>query len=164
MSFAKPGDVVLYHRPTFSFFTWMIHVATRSRWNHAALVVEVDPMHGPIVAEATAEGVKYTPLSETTDRTWVHHPTYDDEEDRLTAISWASARVGVRYGYLNAFFCGLNNILVGFGRGRFVIKKTDAIICSELVAEALTRAGHDFGKDNSQVSPGDLADYFGIPR
>ena len=38
------------------------------------------------------------------------------------------------------------------------------IICSELVSEALARAGHDFDKDYALVSPGDLAEHFGVGR
>lgn len=152
----KAGDVVLYHRPTFSLFTWLIHTFTRSRWNHAAIMIS-----DVAVAEATSEGVRISLVDDTTDRQAFISVKYDDEEDRLAAIAWAVARTGVRYGYFNAFMCGVNNFLVGWN---LAVKKTDAIICSELVAEALERAGFDFGKDSSQVSPGDLAEYFGLDR
>ncbi len=156
---AHPGDVVLFHRRTFNPFTAMIHLTTGSKWNHAALVVEVDPTD---ITEATGRGVVRSRLRKTKeDEVLVIHVPYDDGEDRLTAVAWAVAREGRRYGYLNAFMCGANNVLAGLN---LAIKKTDSIICSELVAEALERAGHDFGKDSSQVSPGDLATYFGEPR
>lgn len=153
---AKPGDVVLFHNPHFNIMTALIHATTKSMWNHAALMVDHD-----LLVEATANGVTHARLSEKTDELLVIPVPYDDEEDRLSAIAWAEARAGVRYGYLNAFICGLNNVFVGLG---FVVKRTDAIICSELVAEALEHAGADFGKDSCQVSPGDLATYFGVPR
>ena len=161
-----PGDVLFFHRP-FSlgalradpwgvFCTTLIHLSTRSRWNHAAICTI--PGH---YAEATGEGVRVSPWSSSRDVVSVVRPTYDDEDDRLTAVAWASARVGLRYGYLNAVMCGVNNVLVGLG---WVVKRTDAIICSELVAEALERAGYDFGKDPSTVSPGDLAEALGLDR
>lgn len=156
----RPGDIVLYHHPKFNLFTSLIHLTTRSQWNHASIIVEG---YGPSakVAEATNRGVVVSQLSSTKDRILVVPVEYDDEEDRLTAIAWARARTGVRYGYFNAFMCGVNNVLAGLN---LAIKRTDSIICSELVAESLERAGYDFGKDSSQVSPGDLATKFGVPR
>ena len=161
-----PGDVLLFHRP-FSladlrndpFGTLMrtaIHLSTRSRWNHAAICT----LPG-FYAEATAAGVQVSPWGSSKDVVSVVTPLYADEEDRLTAIAWATARVGLRYGYANALMCGINNALVGLG---WVVKNTDSIICSELVAEALERSGYDFGKDASTVSPGDLAEALGLDR
>jgi len=156
----RPGDIVLYRRESFNIMTWLIHLTTGSQWNHASIIVEgFGP--GMVVAEATAKGVVESPLYSTKDTIRIIQVEYDDEDDRLTAIAWARARTGVRYGYLNAFMCGLNNVLAGLN---LAIKRTDSIICSELVAESLERAGFDFGKDSSQVSPGDLATYFGVNR
>jgi hypothetical protein len=46
-----------------------------------------------------------------------------------------------------------------------VIKRTDAVICSELVSESLLRAGHPaINKDPALMSPGDLAERLGVPR
>jgi uncharacterized protein YycO len=153
---AKPGDVVLFHNPHFNIMTALIHLTTRSQWNHAALVVGPDE-----IIEATDKGVQRAKLSSKTDNLLVIGVEYTDEDDRFDAVAWASARAGVRYGYFNAFMCGVNNVLAGL---HLAIKKTDAIICSELVAESLVHAGFDFDKDCSQVSPGDLATYFGFPR
>lgn len=163
----KAGDVLLFHRdtdlynvkrdPQGTFFTALIHLTTKSKWNHAAIAIS-----DVAYAEATAGGVQITLLGTSTDdEIRIISPRYDDQEDRLTAVAWALARTGVRYGYLNAFMCGANTVLVGLGT---VIKRTDAIICSELVAEALERAGFDFKKDSALVSPGDLATFFGVTR
>lgn len=162
----KPGDVLLFHRPTTwanflkdpkgTFFTALIHLSTRSRFNHAAIAISEQAY-----AEATAGGVAITLAGTSSDEITVISPAYDDEDDRNEAVAWAVARTGERYGYFNAFMCGANNVLVGLG---VVIKKTDAIICSELVAESLERAGFDFGKDSALVSPGDLATAFGRDR
>lgn len=154
-----PGDVVLFHNPKFNIMTWLIHFTTRSKWNHAALVTEVFPEVE--IIEATDKGVTRAKLADKRDELQVIHVEFSDEDDRYDAVAWANAREGVRYGYFNAFMCGVNNVLVGLG---LVIKKTDAIICSELVAEALEKSGMDFGKDSSQVSPGDLATHFGVER
>lgn len=148
--------MILFHNPHFNIATALIHLTTGSQWNHAALMV--DDIH---VIEATDKGVVKSLLASKTDTLLVIDPRYTDDEDKWNAIAWADAREGVRYGYFNAFMCGVNNVLVGL---HLAIKKTDAIICSELVAEALSHAGFDMGKDSSQVSPGDLATYFHQPR
>lgn len=161
------GDVLFFHRPTSwatlkadplgTLMTALIHAVTGSRWNHVAIA------YGPhSYIEATAQGVKRSWLSDgETDEILVVRPGYADAEDAWSAVSWAYARVGFPYSYWNAFMCGLNRVLSTW---HVAIKTTDAIICSELVAEALERAGYDFGKDSSQVSPGDLATALGIAR
>lgn len=155
-----PGNVVLFHNPKFNIMTFLIQLTTRSQWNHAALITEVD-QGGVIVTEATSAGVVRARLTDKSDVLYVIDVDYSDEDDRFDAVAWAKAREGTRYGYFNAFMCGLNNVLAGLN---LAIKRTDAIICSELVAESLEKAGFWFGKDTSQVSPGDLASYFGEPR
>lgn len=168
----RPGDVLLFHRPISwaglrsdpkgTLMCALIQLATRSRYNHAAIAIG-DPSASVTTsyAEATAAGVMVSTWGSSSDEVLVVGLDYADEDDRANAVAWATARAGVPYGYLNAVVCGLNNLLVGFG---FVIKRTDAIICSELVAEALERAGFDFGKDSALVSPGDLATWIGVHR
>lgn len=161
----QAGDVLLFHRPstlrTFladpkgTLFTALIHLTTRSRWNHTALAVSADAY-----VEATAAGVCTTLAGTSSDEVLVVPVPYVDEDDRADAVAWALARSGVRYGYLNAVVCGLQNLLAG----RLVIKMGDSIICSELVAESLERAGFDFGKDSTTMSPGDVAEALGARR
>ncbi len=157
------GDVLLFHRPTTkvnfradprgTFFTTMIQWSTKSRYNHAALDIG-----GGMMVEAVSGGVKVNPSYSSDDIT-VAKPVYlgNDLED---VLAWATGRVGWKYGTLNAFWCGLRNVFPGVAH----IKHGRTIICSELVAEALARAGHDFEKDYALVSPGDLAVHFGLPR
>jgi uncharacterized protein YycO len=163
----KAGDVLLFHRPMSwanvkrdplgTLLTSLIHLSTRSKWNHAAILIRPTEY-----AEATSEGVLVTPMGRSTDEVMAVRVDYDDEEDQFTALAWASARVGARYGYFDAFMCGLNSVFVGLG---LVIKRTDAVICSELVAECLTRAGDErITKDPALVSPGDLAEALGVAR
>lgn len=159
-----PGSVLLFHRSSSLYqlrddfmgtlFTALIHLCTHSRWNHAALAISRDEY-----VEATAQGVKISRIGSTTDEVRVVPIVYSDDDDRDEVLAWATGRVGVRYGYLNAFFCGLRTVFPGLQ-----VKQGDTIICSELVAEALERGGWDFGKDSALVSPGDLADAFGVER
>lgn len=162
------GDVLLFHARKFGIMTWLIHLVTRSRWNHAALYLG----DGQYV-EATSSGVRVTTLPverrydiptpiDWNDEIVAVHVVgmYDDEDDLNDALAWAAGRVGTRYGYFNAFFNGLRHVFPGFVQVKF----GNTVICSELVAEALERAGFDFHKDTALVSPGDLAEAFGEER
>jgi uncharacterized protein YycO len=162
------GDVLLFHRKTFSPMTALIHLTTRSKWNHAAL----DIGDGMMV-EATSSGVRVNPISSSDEihRVEALHGAILDlcglgqcelgyqGNDLEEVLAWGTGRVGWRYGYATAFLCGLRHVFPGFG-----IVQDKAIICSQLVAEALERGGHYFDKDSAKVSPGDLAEHFGVPR
>jgi uncharacterized protein YycO len=172
------GDVLLFSRP----ITWanfrkdklgttmcaLIHLTTRSKWNHAALDIG-----DGLMVEATSKGVAVNPIRSSDEirslpagvglfchegkdaRAFLYR-----DNDLEEVLAWSTARVGWRYGTLNAFWCGLRNLFPGVAH----IKHGRTIICSELVAEALARAGHDFDKDYALVSPGDLAEHFGVNR
>ena len=174
------GDVLLFSRKTSwanfrrdPFGTVMcalIHLTTRSRFNHAAL----DIGDGMMV-EAVSQGVRVNPVRSLDEITrvdgagellkWECEPGNPLDlgycgDDLEQVLAWSTGRVGTKYGYLNAFWCGLRNVLPGAAH----IKHGDSLICSELVADALQRAAHDFKKDPALVSPGDLAEHFGVPR
>ena len=177
------GDVLLMHRPTTwanfkrdkfgTVMTALIHLTTRSRFNHAAL----DIGDGMMV-EATSKGVTVGPIA-SVDEIRVIPMCEEFRDGRKTrfkamclelksgysgndleeTLAWATGRVGNRYGYVTAAFCGLRNMFPGWS-----VIQDKAFICSQLAAEALERAGHDFGKNSAQVSPGDLAEHFGVSR
>jgi uncharacterized protein YycO len=152
----QAGDVLLFHASKFGWMTWAIHTFTHSRWNHAALYLG----DGKYV-EATSSGVKVSDYSGTDEVIGVRLVgLYDDADDRDDVLAYAAGRVDTRYGYFNAFWCGLRHVFPG----TIQIKFGDSVICSELVAESLSRAGFSCGKDAALVSPGDLAVALGIPR
>ena len=175
------GDVLLFSRPITwanfrrdpfgTFMCWLIHRTTRSRFNHAAL----DLGEG-LMVEATSSGVRVNPIRSSDEITVVPHAVFsgrpwackpgdkDDNcyggDDKEQVLAWATGRVGWRYGFGNAFWCGLRTVFPGVAH----IKHGRSIICSELVSEALARAGHDWDRDYALVSPGDVAEHFGVPR
>lgn len=177
------GDILLFHRPTTwanikadkfgTVMTALIHLTTRSRYNHAAL----DIGDGMMV-EATNKGVAVNPIASLDEIRVIGLSHWDTDiafgdakacadllvgyagDDLEQVLAWSTGRVGWKYGTLNAFWCGLRNLIPGVAH----IKHGKTVICSELVAEALERAGHDFGKDSALVSPGDLAEHFGVSR
>ena len=171
------GDVLLFSRkitpaafradPFGTLMCALIHLTTRSRYNHAAL----DIGDGMMV-EATSKGVAVNPIRSTDEVTRI--PQIDNParcgfdfwcalgytgNDLEEVLAWNTARVGWKYGYLNAAICGLRSMWPGLQ-----IKVGKQAICSEIVAESLERAGHDWGKDSALVSPGDVAEHFGVPR
>ena len=173
------GDVLLFSRKsTWANFkadklgtvmTALIHLTTRSRFNHAAL----DIGDGMMV-EATSKGVAVNPIRSTDEITRISPMSFQvarvcraplicglfyDGNDLEEVLAWNTARVGWKYGYLNAAICGLRSMWPGLQ-----IKVGKQAICSEIVAESLERAGHDWGKDSALVSPGDVAEHFGVPR
>ena len=177
------GDLLLFSRP----ITWanfrkdkfgtlmcaLIHLTTRSKWNHTSL----DIGDGMMV-EATNRGVVVNPIrsSDEIRRVELDRRKRDPlmvgcrpdvgcnlreyfGNDKEEVLAWAAGRVGWKYGYVTAALCGLRNMFPGWS-----IVQDKAVICSQLVSEALERAGHDFSKGTEKVSPGDLAEHFGVPR
>ena len=166
--FARTTSVSNFRRDPFgTFMCALIHLTTRSKWNHAALDIG-----DGLMVEATAKGVSVNPIQSSDEIYRIEFPgctnnfrqagcwgTYAGN-DLEQVLAWSTGRVGWRYGFGNAFWCGLRNLLPGIAH----IKHGRSIICSELVSEALERAGHDWQKDTALVSPGDLAEHFGVPR
>jgi hypothetical protein len=175
------GDVILFSRkitpaafkadPFGTTMCALIHLTTRSKWNHAAL----DIGDGMMV-EATSKGVAVNPIRSSDEIQRVPHGTVESGiwkcipgnswpdlvyagNDLEEVLAWSTGRVGWRYGYLTAALCGLRNMFPGWA-----IVQDKAVICSQLVAESLERAGHDFNKSSEKVSPGDLAEHFGVLR
>ncbi len=161
------GDVLIFHTPTplrqiWRFSLWLpllIHLATRSRWNHAALAIGNSPAGHALMVEATARGVAVNRVDSRNDEMRPIRLRYDGN-DRTEVLAFAAGRVGLRYGWFTAFFCGFRHVFPGAAQ----IKFGNQVICSELVAESLERAGYDWRKDTALVSPGDVAEQLGIAR
>lgn len=175
------GDVLVFSRPTTwanfkrdkfgTVMTTLIHLTTRSKWNHAAIALDDKRM-----IEATNRGVVVSPIESSDEIGVIWMPTDEGEfagcgagqpcdlpycgNDLEEVLAVAAAAVGTKYGYFNAFWCGLRNLIPGAAH----IKTGKTIICSELVALALMYAGHRWDKDTALVSPGDLAEHFGVAR
>ena len=178
------GDVLLMSRkidrhnfradPFGTLMCALIHFTTKSRYNHAALDIGPDENGVEMMVEATNKGVSVNRIA-STDEIRVIDQTQPDHfrlgcpdticdnlyfgDDLEQVLAWSTGRVGWKYGYVTAALCGLRNMFPGWS-----IVQDKAVICSQLVSEALERAGHDFSKGTEKVSPGDLAEHFGVPR
>ena len=126
------GDVLLFHRPTTwenfkrdkfgTVMTTLIHLTTRSKWNHAAL----DIGDGMMV-EATSKGVAVNLIRSSDEIQRVPLSAYEWDgrcapgqclvtyvgDDLEQVLAWSTGRVGWRYGTLNAFWCGLRHVIPG---------------------------------------------------
>lgn len=156
----RPGDYgVLSARPVgvSRLVPAAIRLVTRSRWNHAYVVV-----HGGYVVEATPRGARLAPMAEYTGC----EVAYNDEEPKTVVqrdaiVAAAMDLVGTPYNFVDILALGL----AGLGqRSKWLrerVHNCHGMICSQLVDEAYLRAGvhlYDDGRLPGDVTPGDLAD------
>ena len=132
------GDVLLFSRP----ITWanfrkdkfgtlmcaLIHLTTRSKWNHAALSIGPDENGVEMMVEATSVGVRVSKIESFDDIRVVNQSAvsegwfcevgkYDlcySGNDLEEVLAWATGRVGWKYGYVTAALCGLRNMFPGW--------------------------------------------------
>lgn len=148
----RPGDFIVTHGN--SFYSWLIRIATRSHWNHAALVVA---RNGTII-EATGKGLRKNTIDEyPEDQFHLVRVTLSDA-DRQQAVSYAQAMLArhAEYDFLAIASIGLKIIT----HSHLVIKIDGTLICSEFVAEALAEGGTIWYKDTSLITPADLYNRF----
>ena len=156
MLVAQPGDILLFHRPRFSLFTWLIELLNHSRWHHAALALP-----GGWMVEASSRGVRRTFISASPDLVAVVPFEYRDAAQREYVLAFARGRIGRPYGPIGALLWRINAILIDLG---ISILRGDRVLPGQLVAEALARTRRVIGPDPARVSPGDIAEMLGLPR
>ena len=156
MLVAQPGDILLFHRPRFSLFTWLVELLNHSRWHHAALALP-----GGWMVEASSRGVRRTFISASPDLVAVVPFEYRDAAQRDYMLAFARGRIGRPYGPIGALLWRINAILIDLG---ISILRGDRVLPGQLVAEALARTRRVIGPDPARVSPGDIAEMLGLPR
>ncbi len=159
----KPGDVLLVSG--HSIEDWAIRVAQQRRdgkaalWSHAALITS-DADGGQIVEAAGTHGVRRNTVSAYSHLTTQVFPITATDEQRAAAVAFAEGQVGHRYDFPDLAFVGLNLLL----NDPISCQINGTWICSQLVAEALERAGYTWDRDPSDISPGDLAVLLRSPK
>jgi uncharacterized protein YycO len=143
------GDFLLVHGR--DFVDRLISLGTRSKWTHAALVVDEQ---GTLV-EATSGGVHYAAISkyERYDRLLVRLPLSDEDRAEVHDFAVTMAEQHERYGFLTIAAIVLKLIT----RLRLVLKLDGTFICSEFVARALGQGGVIWERDPALMAPCDLA-------
>lgn len=146
----KPGDIALYSGN--DSYAKAIQFITRSKWSHCGLVVAVD-QNGPVILEATQQGLKMTHLTLTTPG-WEFRDAAQTDAERVETTQWALRKFakGCPYNFADIFFIALHLLCK---RWSLVVEGTGRYFCSEMLGLALTHGGADIDAPEL-LSPGDL--------
>lgn len=132
---------------------WLIRLGTFSRYNHACVVVGVEPLQ---IVEAMGEGARQRACG-VDEFTWSRCQLTDGQ--RADIAAGARECIGLPYDYRD--IAGF--VLRFFGRRTRLFPSTDHgnshLICSELVAWTYREGGHEAAIQSvaaGDVSPGDL--------
>jgi uncharacterized protein YycO len=136
---------------------WLIRVGTRSKFNHAFVVMTSD---GHII-EADPGGARWARISDYGNDCKVFDTAEELTEEQRTKICFkAELLLGTPYGWLDIARLALRCLGL---RWRWLTRRADeerAMICSQLVAACGAAAGVDWlcGREApAAVTPGDLA-------
>lgn len=150
----NPGDILLFAGR--SWYSRLIELGQRrqygddpaARWSHAA--VAVSPTE---IVEAVGSGVRLRHFDPATERTpFILLPIVASDADRAQIADFARDQVGDPYGPLTIL-----SIALTLATGCRVNVSLDGTwICSELAAEALTRADFRWPTKTGHVKPADL--------
>jgi uncharacterized protein YycO len=148
-----PGDYFVVR--TGGWAGALIRTVTRSRVNHAGLIIRDD---GTTV-EAQPKGARYGKVPA---NCYIVHVPYATDEDRYQAVNAALACVGVGYNWTGLAALAAAQYGLGWLPGvKAKLASLDNLFCSQLVDYAL-HMGHveafDDGRAFGDVSPGDLLD------
>jgi hypothetical protein len=144
----KPGNFVVTHHS--GFMDSLIHFFTRSRWNHAALVIASD---GTLI-ELQTHGIQKRNIDTYPVEDYFLIDIEMSDEDRQQAVAYAQfmLKKHEKYGFLTVATIALKIVT----HSRLVIKLDGTLICSEFVANALSVGGIIWDKDTSLITPADL--------
>ena len=154
MSYApRPGDYGVVK--TNGLVAKLIRLGTLSRWNHAVICIE-----GDLLVEARPIGVSFGKVSSYENIAWNQHESITDGQ-RTEIVDYAVAQIGKPYGFLDIFtiFLRILGLRVPPVKLWNKLSKREGFICSELVAEAYSKANFKLiNKPLNLVTPGDLAE------
>ncbi len=142
----NPGDFLVFS--TAGWEAHVIQVATRSRWNHAAVYIG----DGWII-EANPAGVQRSRLSKYDGRPMLCSDLQLNSMVARTVVGRAEGQLGLPYGWLDVAAIGLSTVGIVLPK----LDDPDTRFCSQVVALALAGAGVSLTtKAPNRVTPGDL--------
>jgi len=144
----QPGDFILTHGT--SLFDSLIQLFTMSHWNHTALIVD---SKGSIM-ELVEQGIKKHSIKKYDKQEVFIVKTDFGEQDRKEILDYAYAMLKRHQNY--GFFQIASITLKIITKSRLIIKLDGTQICSEFVANALSRGGIVWESDVSLITPADL--------
>jgi len=155
----QPGDVIFAHANhdfigrAIQFAEW-VRWRHGSKWNHAAIIVDVAPGKVQIV-QAESEGVtcKWFDSPEDISPNGIVEVVPCPAQDRKKAVEFAKAQVSDPYGFVTIASIALSIIAPWF----LTVRVPGTWVCSALVGECLRAGGwiHDW-PDVYMVSPAQL--------
>ena len=149
----RPGDYGCVH--TTGFFGKLIRIGTMSRWNHCFIYVG-----DGLIVEANPTGVALSAVKKYDKIAWNKHERLSALQ-RTMIVDNAYSCIGDSYSF--GTIAGLVLRILGLKIfGDFLLKrlaKHEGYICSELVAEAYSKAQVNLlDRPDYLVNPGDLAE------
>ena len=137
----------------------LIQIGDLSPWNHVIGYIGVLPWcYGEWIVEASPRGVRLVQIAEYKDIpiAWNQHEADVTEEQRDLIIKFLLGEVGKHYGFLIIACIVIRKLGLRLPR-IFTVKLAnyDGYICSELLATAWSKAGHDLklSKPNEFATP-----------
>jgi uncharacterized protein YycO len=120
------------------------------RWTHCGIAISRTD-----VVEAHFQGVRRVPFAVATGPKEPYRlvPVPMSPEDRREIITYGESVVGEEYGVLQILGIALSLLTAG----KLAIGENRHLICSQLVACALERAGYIWDRDPSEITPADVA-------
>jgi hypothetical protein len=140
----RAGQRVRYRREKDHPFTY---------WSHAALIVT--PWH---LIEVVHAGVIMRKIERYRDHEYHYVYLELSESDRSKAVAFAYSCLRQRYG-LSSFLLLAVSVLLG---DRFNVPDRGQHGCVSLIVRALQRAGMTFDQSPNDMTPADLAKWFGV--
>lgn len=147
----QPGDFLLVHGTAplsrlIQFGQHAKHNAEAAQWTHAAC------LDGRWLVEAEASGVKAAPVAKYNDKKRALVQLDTTRHKRAAASAYIEKAKGLEYGFLD-FISVAASQLFGF---QLIVTTSDAVICSQLVAEMLERCGIFLDGAPALTTPADL--------
>lgn len=154
----RAGDVVFFHN--HFFFGKIIQWFTKSYWNHTALVSIIYSDGEIAIVESSGHGVRPFLISKnsTSDKA-IYRPIGVSVQDGFRALRAAQGMGNSIYDWPQILGFILKRL---FG---WKYRKDSALVCSELVAEAWTKAGINLYPEKGEgPTPGSLAKHSALEK
>ena len=150
------GDIGIAH--TSGVLGWLIRLGTRSKWNHAFVVVYVPMDPTPetiIVVQAQAKGVVYAKLSDVAPGGEYAILPCPDGVDRELVVAMAKTLLREKYAFVSIASIAFNFLPLPI---RLDVHQNGTLICSAVVALCLLAGGwlHPW-PDLYSVTPANIA-------
>lgn len=150
--YTEVGDFILVDRG--NYVGRLIRWVTRSKWNHAALVVSTT---GDLTEALVRTGITRSHISKYLGMDYVVVHTNGAPNDQAHLLRYAERSVGQGYGFGQCL-----SVIIGYLTFGRVVFTTPNPNCSAHVALGQLRLGAYFDKMAQSMVPGDLAKYYGV--